>query len=178
MSLSARKEANFRFVNANNNPLPLQLFYQNIFAYIFSRATLLIFWYYIGHAGLDGKGKERRGLCHLTCCFSHRPPRAFYFSITAFFIGISSGSLCGGERWLIHSVVLWCIYFMRFSFNYVFSTVVVLPYLARIFAFEQKGMILRVFCLNMAYIFTIKHVYLPGFYSSESIYAFLFVNKL
>ena len=150
-------------------------YFIKIFLLIF---FFLILWYYIGHAGLDGKGKERRGLCHLTCCFSHRPPRAFYFSITAFFIGISSGSLCGGERWLIHSVVLWCIYFMRFSFNYLFSTVVVLPYLARIFAFEQKGMILRVFCLNIAYNFTIKHVYLPGFYSSESMYAFLFVNKL
>ena len=43
VSLSARKEANFCFVNANNNPLPLQLFYQNIFAYIFSRTALFIF---------------------------------------------------------------------------------------------------------------------------------------
>ena len=29
---------------------------------------------------------------------SHRPPRAFYFSIIAIFIGIPSGSLCRGER--------------------------------------------------------------------------------
>ena len=31
--------------------------------------------------------------------FSHRPPRAsfFFFSIIAIFIGIPSGSLCGGE---------------------------------------------------------------------------------
>ena len=28
---------------------------------------------------------------------SHRPPRAFYFSIIAVFIGIPRGSLCGGE---------------------------------------------------------------------------------
>ena len=32
---------------------------------------------------------------------SHRPPRAFYFSIIAIFIGKPSGSLCGGEnRWI------------------------------------------------------------------------------
>ena len=29
---------------------------------------------------------------------SHRPPRAFYFSIIATFIGIPTGSLCGEER--------------------------------------------------------------------------------
>ena len=28
---------------------------------------------------------------------SHRPQRTFYFSIIAIFIGIPSGSLCGGE---------------------------------------------------------------------------------
>ena len=29
---------------------------------------------------------------------NERPPRAFYFSIIAIFMGIPSGSLCGGER--------------------------------------------------------------------------------
>ena len=32
---------------------------------------------------------------------SHRPPRAFYFSIIAIFIGIPSGSLCGEERFIL-----------------------------------------------------------------------------
>ena len=32
---------------------------------------------------------------------SHRPPRAFYFSIIAIFIGIHSGSLCGEERFIL-----------------------------------------------------------------------------
>ena len=31
---------------------------------------------------------------------SHRPLRAFYFSIIAIFIGIHSGSLCGEERFI------------------------------------------------------------------------------
>ena len=32
---------------------------------------------------------------------SHRPPRAFYFSIIAIFIGIPSGSLCGEDRFIL-----------------------------------------------------------------------------
>ena len=32
---------------------------------------------------------------------SHRPPRAFYFSIIAIFIGIPSGRLCGEERFIL-----------------------------------------------------------------------------
>ena len=32
---------------------------------------------------------------------SHRPPRAFYFSIIAIFIRIHSGSLCGEERFIL-----------------------------------------------------------------------------
>ena len=32
---------------------------------------------------------------------SQRPPRAFYFSIIAIFIGIHSGSLCGEERFIL-----------------------------------------------------------------------------
>ena len=32
---------------------------------------------------------------------SHRPPRAFYFSIIAIFIGIHSGSLCGEDRFIL-----------------------------------------------------------------------------
>ena len=47
-------------------------------------------------AGDDGKEKERkRGPLFPV---SHRPPRAFYFSIIVIFIGIPSGSLCAGER--------------------------------------------------------------------------------
>ena len=40
------------------------------------------------------KGEERS----LPFPFSHRPPRAFYFSIIATFIGIPKGSLYGEER--------------------------------------------------------------------------------
>ena len=69
--------------------------------------------YRAGGARWEGE-REKRSLS-FNVLFSHRPPRAFYFSITAFFIGIPSGNLCGGERWLINSVVLWCIYFMRLS---------------------------------------------------------------
>ena len=32
---------------------------------------------------------------------SHRPPRAFYFSVIAIFIGIPSGSLCGEDRFIL-----------------------------------------------------------------------------
>ena len=32
---------------------------------------------------------------------SHRPPRAFCFSVIAIFIGIPSGSLCGEERFIL-----------------------------------------------------------------------------
>ena len=35
---------------------------------------------------------------------SHCPPHAFYFSIIAIFIGILSGSLCGGESYLLQSL--------------------------------------------------------------------------
>ena len=48
-------------------------------------------------AGHDGKGKDRRQASP-PFPSSHRPPRAFYFSIIAIFIGVPSGSLCGGER--------------------------------------------------------------------------------
>ena len=43
-------------------------------------------------AGVDGKGKSKPPFPS-----SHRPPRGFYFSIIAFFIGILSESLCGGK---------------------------------------------------------------------------------
>ena len=32
---------------------------------------------------------------------SHRPPRPFYYSIIAIFIGIPSGSLCGEDRFIL-----------------------------------------------------------------------------
>ena len=48
-------------------------------------------------AGDNGKGKERRKAPLLHFPSSHRPPRAFYFYITAIFIGIPRGSLCRGE---------------------------------------------------------------------------------
>ena len=48
-------------------------------------------------AGDNGKGKERRKALLPHFPSSHRPPRAFYFYITAIFIGIPSGSLCRGE---------------------------------------------------------------------------------
>ena len=41
----------------------------------------------------DGKGKEKKLPPFPS---SHRPPRAFYFSIIAIFIGMSSETLCGG----------------------------------------------------------------------------------
>ena len=42
----------------------------------------------------DGKGKERRKAPFPS---PYRPPRAWYISIIAIFIGIPSGSLCRGE---------------------------------------------------------------------------------
>ena len=65
--------------------------------------------------GARWEGEREKRSLSFNVLFSHRSPRAFYFSITAFFVGIPSGSLCEGERWLINSVVLWCIYFMRLS---------------------------------------------------------------
>ena len=47
-------------------------------------------------AEYDGKGIEKRGGEPFPS--SHRAPRAFYFSMYCYFIGILSGSLCGGER--------------------------------------------------------------------------------
>ena len=48
------------------------------------------------HAGDDGKGKERKRGLGLPP--SHRPPRAFLFSIIAILtVVIPSRSLCGGE---------------------------------------------------------------------------------
>ena len=47
--------------------------------------------------GRLGKRKRKRAC-------SHRPPPAFYFSIIAIFIGIHSGSLYGGESYLLHSL--------------------------------------------------------------------------
>ena len=47
--------------------------------------------------GTMGRGKRRREVFPS----SHRPPRAFYFSIIAIFIGIPSGSLCGEERFIL-----------------------------------------------------------------------------
>jgi len=44
-------------------------------------------------AGHDGKGEERR-----EAPSSHRPPHTYYFfDYSYIFIGIPSGSLCGGE---------------------------------------------------------------------------------
>ena len=47
--------------------------------------------------GTMGREKRRREVFPS----SHRPPRAFYFSIIAIFIGIPSGSLCGEERFIL-----------------------------------------------------------------------------
>ena len=47
--------------------------------------------------GTMGRGKRRSQVFPS----SHRPPRAFYFSIIAIFIGIHSGSLCGEERFIL-----------------------------------------------------------------------------
>ena len=47
-------------------------------------------------AGHDGKEKDIREAPVLSLFPSSR--RASYFSITAIYIGIPSGSLCGGER--------------------------------------------------------------------------------
>ena len=41
--------------------------------------------------------RAKRGLKLPLFLSSHRPPRAFYFSIIAILIGIPSGSLCRGE---------------------------------------------------------------------------------
>ena len=43
-----------------------------------------------------GRGKREERLPPFPS--SNRPPRAFFFSVIAIFIGMSSGSLCGGER--------------------------------------------------------------------------------
>ena len=50
-----------------------------------------------GARGTMGREKRRREVFSS----SHRPPRAFYFSIIAIFIGIHSGSLCGEERFIL-----------------------------------------------------------------------------
>ena len=42
-----------------------------------------------------GRGKREERLHPVPS--SHRPPRAFYFSIIAIFIETPSGNLCGGE---------------------------------------------------------------------------------
>ena len=44
--------------------------------------------------GDDGKGRDKKLTPFRS---SHRPSRAFYFSITAIFIGMPSESLSGGE---------------------------------------------------------------------------------
>ena len=44
--------------------------------------------------GDDGKGRDKKLTPFRS---SHRPSRAFYFSIIAIFIGMPSGSLSGGE---------------------------------------------------------------------------------
>ena len=48
-------------------------------------------------AGHDGKGKERREAPAFSL-FPSSPARFLIFSIIAIFIGIPSGSLCGGKR--------------------------------------------------------------------------------
>ena len=46
----------------------------------------------IEHAGHDGKGKERRGLCHLTC-YSPIVPRALsIFRLLLFLLGYPAGA--------------------------------------------------------------------------------------
>ena len=72
-------------------------------------------------AGVNGKGKKpsssllRKSGAILNALYgrgspifpySYRPPRVFYFSIIAIFIGIPSGSLCGGERIFVKCPVL------------------------------------------------------------------------
>ena len=206
--------------------------------------------------GARWEGEREKRSLSFNVLFSHRPPRAFHFSITAFFIGIPSGSLCGGERWLINSVVLSCIYFMWLSliklcvfnsdgthlfgthktlkgdlpWNRVWFSVVCtqplfyfsfrsfrkrrrararasaelekekflpLPYPLALAVNKSSavyitrarrtlkteiedlwtGWILRVFCFKHGIQFHYQQVYLPGFYSSESMYAFLFVRS-
>ena len=51
-------------------------------------------WRIVGRLG----ERKRKRVC------SHRPPRALCFSIIANFIGIPSGSLCGGESYLLQSL--------------------------------------------------------------------------
>ena len=99
-------EAEPRGWNATFSPLrhlfsPIVFFYKS--SNYLLRRVLLVLWGNWGEkqkrkrAWHDGKGKERAEASP-PFLSSHRPPRAFYFSIIAIFIGIPSGSLCRGER--------------------------------------------------------------------------------
>ena len=50
--------------------------------------------------GRLGRKKKRARGSRWAFLSSHRPPRAFYFFDYCYFVGIPSGSLCGGERFM------------------------------------------------------------------------------